>query len=517
MVAGVAARAAADPAGWALTDGAENLTWASLNERLNRAVSALLAADLGPERRVAVMAQNGVPAAIAHLAVICAGASAVPVNWQLRPAEARHILADSRAGLVLSTPECAAAARQACPPGVVVVESLAQYAAAVPPGEPPGQIAPRRALMYTSGTSGVPKAVEQAAAMFAGGATIAEHVAVLAASPAARLGPHLVAGPLHHTGPLSGLRCLVTGTPTVVLPRFDAAAALAAIERYQVASTTMVPTHFARLLALPADVRQRHDLSSLRRVAHTGSPCPVHVKRAMIEWLGPVIVEAYGSTEVGTVTSIDSAGWLSHPGSVGRAVPPFEVTIRDEAGRALPAGTEGLVCVRNHRDGGPRYLNDPAKTAASFLDGDFFVMGEIGLLDADGYLYLTDRAADLVVSGGVNVYPAEAEAVLAAHPGVSDVAVIGVPDADLGERLLALVVAGEPAVTAGELLTWCQARLTRYKCPRAVRFVPALPRTAMGKLGKRELRARYGPDAAGPARIATSPVAMSTRDEEGLP
>jgi len=492
MVAGIAGRAAADPDGWALTDGTESLNWADLNVVLNRVVNAVLGTDLGPDRRVAVMAQNSAQAAIAHLAVIYAGASVVPVNWQLRPAEASHILRDSAARLVLASPRSGPVARQACAPGTVIVDSLAEFAASASPDEPARTLPPRRALMYTSGTSGVPKAVEQPLVMFDGGATIAEHVATVAASPLARLGPHLVAGPLHHTGPLRGLRCLAAGTPTVVLPRFDAAAALAAIERYGIASSTMVPTHFARMLALPANIRASHDVSSLRQVAHTGAPCPADVKRAMIEWLGPVIVEAYGATEIGTVAMIESADWLAHPGSVGRAVPPFEVTIRDETGRELATGDEGLVCVRNSRDSGPRYLHDPEKTAASFVADGYFVMGEIGRVDADGYLYLTDRASDLVVSGGVNVYPAEAEAVLAAHPGVADVAVIGVPEPDLGETLLALVVPDDPAPAAEDLIAWCRGRLTHYKCPRAVRFVPDLPRTAMGKLSKRDLHDRYG-------------------------
>ena len=246
MVAGIAGRAAADPAGWALTDGVESLTWADLNGALNCAVNAVLRADLGPDRRVAIMAQNSVEAAIAHLAVIYAGASAVPVNWQLRPAEASHILRDSAARLVLASPQSAPVARQACAPGTVIVDSLAEFAATAPPDEPAASLPPRRALMYTSGTSGVPKAVEQPLPMFAGGATIGEHVANIAASPAALLGPHLAAGPLHHTGPLNGLRCLAAGTPTVVLPRFDAAAALVAIQQYRIASSTMVPTHFAR-------------------------------------------------------------------------------------------------------------------------------------------------------------------------------------------------------------------------------------------------------------------------------
>jgi len=500
VVAGIAGRAAADPDGWALTDGTTSLTWAELNDAVNRAVFALLAADLGPDRRIAIMAENGAQTAIAHIAVICAGASVVPVNWHLRPAEAAHILRDSAVRLVLAGEESGSAAQEAAPRGVVVA-SLAELAGpvpaksgpanTVPAGEPPADLPPRRALMYTSGTSGVPKAAEQPLSMFAGGATITEHVANIAAGPVAGLGPHLVAGPLHHTGPLHGLRCLAGGTATVVLPRFDAVAALTAIERYRIASSTMVPTHFARLLALPAEVRARYDVSSLRRVAHTGAPCPADVKRAMIEWIGPVFVDAYGSTEIGTVTVIDSLEWLAHPGSVGRAVPPFEISIRDDAGHELPAGTEGLVCVRNARDGGPRYLHDPEKTAASFLGDGHFVMGEIGLLDTDGYLYLTDRASDLVVSGGVNIYPAESEAVLAAHPGVRDVAVIGVPDPDLGEALLALVVSDDPELPAANLTAWCGERLTHYKCPRLVQFVPDLPRTAMGKLSKRDLRDQY--------------------------
>jgi acyl-CoA synthetase (AMP-forming)/AMP-acid ligase II len=449
------------------------------------------------------MAENSGETCLAHLAVIYAGASAVPVNWQLRPAEAEHIICDSGARLVLASAQTAAAARKAADHGTAVM-SLGELTAGASGREPPSDMPPRRALMYTSGTSGVPKAAEQPLSMFAGGGSIAEHVANIAAGPVAGLGPHLVAGPLHHTGPLRGMRCLAGGTPTVVLPRFDAAAALAAIERYRVASSTMVPTHFARLLALPADVRARYDVSSLRRVAHTGAPCPPDVKRAMIDWMGPVFVDAYGSTEIGTIAVIESVDWLAHPGSVGRAVPPFELTIRDEAGRELPAGTEGLVCVRNPRDGGPSYLHDPAKTAASFVGDGHFVMGEIGLLDADGYLYLTDRASDLVVSGGVNIYPAEAEAVIAAHPAVRDVAVIGVPDPDMGETLLALVAAAQPDVTPDALISWCRERLTRYKCPRRVAFVDDLPRTAMGKLNKRDLRARYGvlasPAAGGTAR-----------------
>lgn len=502
MVAGIAARAAAQPSAWALADGSMTLTWAELNGTLNHAVNALLAADLGPERRVAIVAENSAGCAIAHLAVILAGASAVPVDHHLRAAETGYILRDSEARLVLAGPQSAVAARQTAWPAARVVawgmagrsgiESFADLMAAASGAEPPADLRPRRALMYTSGTVGPPKATEQPEPIFAGGDTIAEHAASLAAGPVAGLGPHLVAGPLHHTGPLHGLRCLAGGTATVVMPRFDPTAALAAIDRYRIATSTMVPAHFVRLLALPSALRGRYDVRSLRRITHTSAPCPPDVKRAMIEWMGPVFVEAYSSTEIGTVAVIDSADWLTHPGSVGRARPPFEITIRDAAGGELPPGTEGLVCVRNPRDGGPQYWHNREQTAASFLGDDQFIMGEVGTLDTDGYLYLTDRAADRVVSGGVYVYPREPEAVLAAHPGVRDVAVIGVPDPDLGESLLALVVAGRGGLTGSELISWCRDRLTHRKCPRAVLFLPELPRTAMGKLSKRQLRAQYG-------------------------
>jgi acyl-CoA synthetase (AMP-forming)/AMP-acid ligase II len=506
MVAGIADKARSAPGEWALADERVTLSWSQLNDQVNRAVNVLLRADLGPCRRVAIMAENSAECAIAHLAGILAGACVVPVNCRLRPQEAGYIVRDCGARLVLTGPESAAAARQAAPSGTRVlawrsgrqpgVEPFAAEAEQAGGDEPPASLVPRRSMLYTSGTSGVPKATELPLTMFAGGATIAEHVANLAKAAAGRPGPHLVCGPMHHTGPLSGLRHLAAGSQTAVLRRFGAQAALAAIERHQIASSVMVPTHFVRLLSLPAEVRKRYDVSSLQLIVHTGAACPVDVKHAMIRWFGPVFTEAYGATEIGTVTLIGSADWLEHPGSVGRAVPPFEITIRDAHGTVLPAGAEGLVCVRNADGTGPRYLDDPAKTAASYLAPGIFMTGEIGVMDHDGYLYLTERASDLVVSGGVNVYPAEAEAVLAAHPGVRDVAVIGIPDAEMGESLRALVVPGAGEPTAAELISWCRERLTHYKCPRSVEFTQSLPRSAMGKLNKRELRARYAPEPA---------------------
>jgi long-chain acyl-CoA synthetase len=502
LVAGIRARARSDADGWAVRAPGELITWGQLNSRVNRAVHVLLEADLGPDRRVAVFAENSIETAVAHLATIFAGASVVPVNVHLRPEEAAYILANCGARLVFAGPGTASVAREAASEGARVlawrapdnvgVESFEVALAAASPVEPPDDLPPLEGLLYTSGTSGRPKGVRLPGSMFAGGKTMTEHVANLAStSRYAGRGPHLVVGPMYHTGPLAGLRTLATGTPVVIAGHFDAESVLSAIDTHQVATSLMVPTHFTRLLALPPETRRRYDVSSISLITHTGAPCPVAVKRAMIDWFGPVFIDAYGSTETGTVALIDSAEWEKRPGSVGRAAPGYAITIRDEQGHLLAAGQEGLVCVRTIDGSGPSYFDDPDKTQASYIVPGEFVIGEIGFLDEAGYLFLTDRHSDIVVSGGVNVFPAEAEAVLLAHPDVADAAVIGIPDADMGERLHALVVARSGEVRPAALVTWCRERLTHFKCPRSAELVTELPRSAMGKVDKRGLRARY--------------------------
>jgi len=329
--------------------------------------------------------------------------------------------------------------------------------------------------------------------MFAGGDTIAEHLEAMKKNRFAEHGTHLVVGPMYHTGPLSGMRLLVAGVPSVILGRFDAETTLQAIEAHRIESAVMVPTHFIRLLALPDDVRERYDVSSMKLVAHTGAACPVDVKRAMIEWWGPVFVEAYGGSEVGTTCSITSQEWLEHPGSVGRPVPPFEAVIVDDQGQPVPAGVEGRLYFRDTTGRGIIYHNDPDKSAAAHLEPGVFTLGEIGYVDADGYVYITDRFSDMIVSGGVNIYPAEAEQVLIEHPAVADVACIGIPDAEMGEQLRALVALEESGgtVEADELIAFCRERLSTYKCPRSVLVVDDLDRSTMGKLNKRRLRELY--------------------------
>lgn len=493
MVYGIAQHAERD-AGVALTDGVTAWTWPQLNSLLNRAVNWLTSLGIEPGRRVAVMAENSAHTALAHLATTYAGLSVVPVNYHLTAGEVGYILRDGSVHTVLCSTRAAATVREAG--GGVAVVDWDEFDRTVASNsgysdtEPSDAIAPAAPLYYTSGTTGLPKGVELPAQMFPGGASMVDHVEQIRASRIRPAGKHLVVAPMHHTGPITGVRGLAVGTPLVILPKFDAQATLAAIEAHCIESSMMVPTHFSRMLALPKDIRDRYDVSSLRSIIHTGAACPVHVKRAMIEWFGPVFIEAYGSTEAGTVTTIDSAEWLAHPGSVGRALPGYLLTIRRDDGTVAPTGESGLVCVESTAGHRPSYHGDPDKTRRSYVADGVFAIGEIGYLDADGYLYLTDRASDMVVSGGVNLYPAESEAVLRTHPSVRDVAVIGVPHDDLGEQLCALVVA-DPGTDPAELVAWCRDRLSHHKCPSLVELVEVELRTIMGKINKRRLREQY--------------------------
>ncbi|MET0326438.1 MAG: AMP-binding protein [Ilumatobacteraceae bacterium] len=486
------------------------LGWADVNDALNRVVNALGELDLGPDRRIAVLAENRAEAVLAHLGGLLAGVSTVPVNFHLKADEVAYILADSGAKVLFVGPGTVAAGVDAAAQigvpvvigwglaGVPGVRSWEDWLAGSSNAEPSPDIEPLPNLMYTSGTTGRPKGVELPPTMFAGGRTMTEHVAALAQSGLAGLGTHLVVGPMYHTGPLSGVRLLAAGVPVVVLGRFDAEQVLRAIETHRVETTVMVPTHFIRLLALPHDVRDRYDVSSLQLVAHTGASCPTDVKHRMIDWFGPVLQDSYGATEVGTTCTISSADWLEHPGSVGRAVPPFRAVVLDENDEEVPPGTEGRLYFDDATGRGIVYPGDPEKTAKAHVRPGLFTLGEIGYVTDDGFVYITDRFSDMIVSGGVNIYPAEAEQVLIEHPDVADVAVIGVPNPDMGEEVKALIVPVEPTrpPAADELIAWCRERLAGYKCPRSVDVVETVGRTAMGKINKRELRRPYWETAA---------------------
>ncbi|MFN8017810.1 MAG: AMP-binding protein [Acidimicrobiales bacterium] len=455
-------------------------------------------------RRVAVFAENCGEAVLAHVGAMRAGASVVAVNSHLAAPEVAYQLRTGDVGLVLAGPgtverAMAAAAEVEADGGAPCeVRSWAgpgwdDWLADAPSGPPADDRSIVPNLLFTSGTTGRPKATELPPNVFPIRASWADFVEATKANRFVGLGRHLVVAPLHHTGPLNAVRALAAGTPIGILPRFDAARMLQAIGAWAIGSTTVVPTHLARCLALPADVRARFDGSSLRLVFLTGAACPVDVKQGIIDWWGPVVLEAYGATEVGVTNSITSEDWLAHPGSVGRSVAPYTAIVLDDEGREVSPGVEGRLCFRDATGRGIVYVGDPERTAAAHVAPGVFTLGEIGKVDEDGWTYITDRFSDMVVTGGVNVYPAEMEQVLVTHPGVADVAGIGLPHSDLGEQLVALVVPVDPAAppSVDELQTWCEARLSRFKCPREVRIVADLGRNALGKLDKRSLRSGH--------------------------
>jgi fatty-acyl-CoA synthase len=303
---------------------------------------------------------------------------------------------------------------------------------------------------------------------------------------------YLSPAPLYHASPMVYSQSVQRlGTTVVVMERFDPEECLQLIERHRVTHAQFVPTMFVRMLRLPEDVRSRYDLSSLQVVIHAAAPCPIPVKRQMIDWFGPIIQEFYAGTEDIGSTFISSEEWLAHPGSVGQ--PRDECHIVGEDGEELPPGQAGTIYFSGGRPF--EYHNDPAKTASIHNDKGWRTLGDIGYLDEDGYLYLTDRKAHMIISGGVNIYPQEAENVLAGHPAVIDVAVIGVPDVEMGEAVKAVVQLGDPTAAsedlAAALIAHCRVELASYKCPRSVDFVDELPRDPNGKLYKRRLREQY--------------------------
>jgi long-chain acyl-CoA synthetase len=494
----------------AVRDDSVSLTWAEVDARLRPAVHVLSGLELGPTRRIAVYAENSVDTLLAYAAATLAGLAAVPVSFHLTAGELAYILEDSGAGAVLAdgrtAPIAAEAARIAgvafvlgwhgatATPGVADWDALLGTA---PDSDPATDRPPLPTLLYTSGTTGRPKGVELPPQSFVGGSDIAEHLSRLRSNRMLEYGRHLVVGPMYHSGPLTGTRLFLGGAPVTVLGRFDAEAVLAAIDRDRIGSSIMVPTHFQRLLALPPEVRSRYDVSSLQYVFQVGAKCPQDVKRAMIEWFGPILWESYGGSEIGSLCRISAPEWLEHPGSVGRPISPFEVVVLSEDGVELPVGSEGRLYFRDATGRGVVY-HGAAAPAASASEPGLFTLGEVGYVDEDGYVFITDRFSDMVVSGGVNIYPAEAEQVLAQHPGVADVACIGVPHEEMGEQLKALIIPSDAAhpPSEAELIAFCRARLTHVKCPRSVDVVASLGRTPLGKVDKRALRRPYWPDVA---------------------
>ncbi|HEU5265883.1 MAG TPA: AMP-binding protein [Jatrophihabitans sp.] len=503
MTAPIRARAAAAPDELALADDTGSRSWAEVADDLQRAAGALLAVAGGPDQRVSVLGDNAIPTLETHAAALTVGVGAVATSRQLQASELADQYTDAGVSCAITGARgqaaVAEAARTADVSTVIVhggdpaddAIGWPDWLAAAPPvPQDAGTRPPRPPLVYTSGTTGRARGAE---VRWTVGLpeTAADYVAAITAESAFPPGPHLVVGPLQHNAPLTSVRHLLAGEPVVIVGKFDAETILRLIEQHQVTSSVMVPTHLQRLLALPAEVRDKYDVSSLRLVSQTGSACPADTKLAMIEWFGPIFVESYGGSESGTLCRIDSTEWLAHRGSVGRPRAPFEVVVLDEGGNPLPAGEVGVLGFRAPEGRGPRYHADPEKTAKAYIAPGVFTLGDVGYVDADGYVYITDRIADMVVSGGVNLYPAESEKVLATHPAVAQVAVIGVPHPDLGEALRALIVPDGDPPDPAELEAYCRERMAAYKVPREYEFRDDLLRNAMGKLDKKAMRAPY--------------------------
>ncbi|HLG92803.1 MAG TPA: AMP-binding protein [Acidimicrobiales bacterium] len=470
----------------------EAVTYAELEERVWRLAAVLAGMGVGPGDRVGILVPNSIEWFEAVHAAGRLGALSVPVNVHFKAAEAGWVLSDSGSKLVVAHREfLGALAEVPGLPRLVVGEGYAEAVAAADPGD--GQRAACAgpddwpvAMVYTSGTTGKPKGVVP-------GSGDLRRSASAMAGMIGRWGlgsddVHLMVGPAYHSGPGAWAQAhLAMGATVVVMPRWDARRCLEAIEEYRVTSTHMVPSNFVRILDLPPEVQRRHDLSSLKVVVHAAAPCPVPVKRAFMDLVGPgKVFEYFGATEGGG-TRISPEEWLAHPGSVGRPFPGNEVVILDDQGNRLPPGQVGQIYMRTST--GPfSYHGDPEKTAAAFR-GELFSVGDVGYLDEDGYLYITDRKADMVISGGVNIYPREIEDVLYMHPDIADCAVFGVPDPQWGEVLKAMVQCRSGrTLSEAEVVSWCRQHLADYKRPRLVEFVDELPRDPNGKVAKHRLR-----------------------------
>jgi acyl-CoA synthetase (AMP-forming)/AMP-acid ligase II len=490
--------AVADPGGVALDDLTRRRSWAELLERTTR-IAHLLRDELRvtPGEHVALLMGNRVEFVELTLGAILAGVWITPINWHLKGAETAYVIEDSGAKVLFTDEAHQAMARQSAGNRLLLSIDALEAGLARASDEPMPADGPSGGTMiYTSGTTGRPKGVKRGRPPSLG-AALSEMARKAAAMGLDGSGPHLVTGPLYHAAPLLfALYDQLNGAPLAILPRWDDELALQVLEERAIRHTHMVPTMFVRMLNLPEAVRSRFDPRALTMVLHGAAPTSVAVKRRMIDWWGHVFVEYWGATEGGATTLVDSADWLAHPGTVGRALPSFEVFAVDDRGERLPPGEVGLLYCR-HRQLHQvfEYHRAPEQTAEAHPEPFLFQIGDVGWVDEDGYVYLSDRKSNLIISGGVNIYPAEIEQVLQEHPAVADVGVFGIPDPEWGEAVKAAVelAAGfqpSPELEA-EIRSFARERLADYKVPRSIDFEAQLPRYPTGKLHVRLLRDRY--------------------------
>jgi long-chain acyl-CoA synthetase len=487
---------------------------AAVADRADRIAGGLQRLGVKQGDSVCLLMRNEIAFIEAAYAAMRLGAYAVPINWHFKPEEINYVLRDSGTSVLIGHADMLHQLRETIPAGITVLglptppEILANYKIdpdhlATPdfatdleswleqqrPYDGPALPQPSN-MIYTSGTTGHPKGVRR-------NAPTPEQIAaaertrgmIYGLNPGART---LLPGPLYHSAPNAfGLRAGRLGGALVLMPRFDPEEFLRLIEEQRIETIFMVPTMFIRLMKLPEQARQKYDMSSLRHVIHAAAPCPADVKRAMIEWWGPVIYEFYGSTESGAVTFANSDDALKKPGTVGKISPGAELRFVGDDGRILPQGEIGEIYSRIAANPDFTYHNRPEKRAEIERDG-FITSGDVGYIDEDGYVFICDRKRDMVISGGVNIYPAEIEAALHAISGVHDCAVFGIPDEEFGEALMAVV---EPEagvrLDVADIRVQLKTSLADYKVPKHVEIQTQLPREDSGKIFKRRLRDPY--------------------------
>ncbi|NOJ45041.1 acyl-CoA synthetase [Bradyrhizobium archetypum] len=497
-----------------IISGERRRSHAEVAERADRIATGLQTLGIKQGDSVAMLMRNDIAFIEAAYAAMRLGAYGVPVNWHFKPEEINYVLRDSGTSVLIAHADMLHQMREAIPEGITALsvptppEILAHYRInpdhLATPGfaidfeswlkqypryDGPAVPQPQN-MIYTSGTTGHPKGVRRFAPTPEQSANAERMRALIyGLKPGARA---LLPGPLYHSAPNSfGLRAGRLGGALVIMPRFDAEEFLRVVATEKIDTIFMVPTMFIRLMKLPEDVRKKYDMSSLRHVIHAAAPCPADVKRAMIDWWGPIIYEFYGSTESGAVTFATSEDALKKPGTVGRISPGAELRFIGEDGRELPQGEIGEIYSRIAGNPDFTYHNKPEKRAEIDREG-FITSGDVGYIDEDGYVFICDRKRDMVISGGVNIYPAEIEAALHAIAGVQDCAVFGIPDAEFGEALMAVV---EPQPGAmldlASIRSQLKVSLADYKVPKHIEIQSNLPREDSGKIFKRRLRDPY--------------------------